>query len=88
MYVCVLDFPISLPLCFFDSFMLNFSSISQLGDGGDGGGVVLGGVPWGERALSIASQVVKQSEEDLQLFSFRTSPRGYIYVRLDKLSNE
>ncbi|ESQ28330.1 hypothetical protein EUTSA_v10018935mg [Eutrema salsugineum] len=61
----------------------------KLGDGGDGGGVVLGGVPWGERALSIAAEVVKQSEEeDLQLFAFRTSPRGYIYVRLDKLSNE
>ncbi|VVA94571.1 unnamed protein product [Arabis nemorensis] len=60
----------------------------RLGDGGDGGGIVLGGVQWGEKALSIASQVVKQSEEDLQLFAFRTSPRGYIYVRLDKLSNE
>ncbi|XP_010415553.1 PREDICTED: uncharacterized protein LOC104701546 [Camelina sativa] len=61
---------------------------SQLGDGGDGGGVVLRGVPWGERALSIAAEVLKQSEKDLELFAFKTSPRGYIYVRLDKLSNE
>ncbi|KAL1218487.1 hypothetical protein V5N11_001655 [Cardamine amara subsp. amara] len=60
----------------------------QLGDGGDGGGVVLRGVSWGEKALSIAAEVLKQFEEDLQLFAFRTSPRGYIYVRLDKLSNE
>ncbi|CAN8239014.1 unnamed protein product [Cochlearia groenlandica] len=61
---------------------------SKLGDGGDGGGVVLGSVPWGKRALSIAVEVVKQFEEDFQLFAFKTSPRGYIYIRLDKLSNE
>ncbi|XP_010511944.2 PREDICTED: uncharacterized protein LOC104787976 [Camelina sativa] len=61
---------------------------SQLGDGGDGGGVVLRGVPWGERVLSIAAEVLKQSDKDLELFAFKTSPRGYIYVRLDKLSNE
>ncbi|KAL0731382.1 hypothetical protein Bca4012_027476 [Brassica carinata] len=60
----------------------------KLGDGGDGGGVVLGGVPWGERVLSIASQVLKEYEQDLQLFAFRTSPRGYIYIRLDKPSHE
>jgi hypothetical protein len=61
---------------------------SQLGDGGDGGGIVLKGVAWGERVLSIAAQVLKQSEKDLELFAFKTSPRGYIYVRLDKLSTE
>ncbi|XP_010551377.1 PREDICTED: uncharacterized protein LOC104822006 isoform X2 [Tarenaya hassleriana] len=60
----------------------------QIGDGGDGGGVVLRGVPWGERALSIAVEVLKQFSSDVKLFAFRTSPRGYIYVRLDKLSNE
>ncbi|KAL0682938.1 hypothetical protein Bca4012_049786 [Brassica carinata] len=61
---------------------------AKLGDGGDGGGVVLRGVPWGERVLSIASQVLKESEKDLQLFAFRTSPRGYVYIRLDKPSHE
>ncbi|EOA33832.1 hypothetical protein CARUB_v10021312mg [Capsella rubella] len=61
---------------------------SHLDDGGDGGGVVLRGVPWGERVLSIAAEVLKQSENDLELFAFKTSPRGYIYVRLDKLSTE
>ncbi|RID74755.1 hypothetical protein BRARA_B01841 [Brassica rapa] len=61
---------------------------AKLGDGGDGGGVVLRGVPWGESVLSIASQVLKESEKDLQLFAFRTSPRGYIYIRLDKPSHE
>ncbi|KAF8096339.1 hypothetical protein N665_0312s0026 [Sinapis alba] len=61
---------------------------AKLGDGGDGGGIVLGGVPWGERVLSIASQVLKEYEQDLQLFAFKTSPRGYIYIRLDKPSHE
>ncbi|CAH8327121.1 unnamed protein product [Eruca vesicaria subsp. sativa] len=60
----------------------------KLGDGGDGGGIVLRGVSWGERALSIASEVLMQSEQDLQLFAFKTSPRGYIYIRLDKPSHE
>ncbi|CAN6843995.1 unnamed protein product [Brassica oleracea var. botrytis] len=71
-----------------DYVLVNFCSILQLGDGGDGGGVVLRGVPWGERVLSIASQVLKESEKDLQLFAFRTSPRGYVYIRLDKPSHE
>ncbi|XP_050373990.1 uncharacterized protein LOC126791565 [Argentina anserina] len=58
------------------------------GDGGDGGGVVLQGVPWGERALSIAREVLTQFSDDIKLFSFKTTPRGYVFVRLDKLSNE
>ncbi|KAJ0242811.1 Uncharacterized protein family UPF0090 [Hirschfeldia incana] len=61
---------------------------AKLGDGGDGGGVVLRGVPWGEKVLSIASQVLNECKQDLQLFAFRTSPRGYIYIRLDKPSHE
>lgn len=61
---------------------------AKLGDGGDGGGIVLGGVAWGERVLSIASQVLNEYKQDLELFAFRTSPRGYIYIRLDKPSHE
>ncbi|GMH01796.1 hypothetical protein Nepgr_003635 [Nepenthes gracilis] len=60
----------------------------QIGDGGDGGGIVLQNVPWGERALSIALEVLLQFGNDMKLYSFKTSPRGYVYVRLDKLSNE
>ncbi|KAL0420730.1 UNVERIFIED_CONTAM: Ribosome maturation factor RimP [Sesamum latifolium] len=60
----------------------------QVGDGGDGGGVVLQNCPWGERALSIAQDVLLEFGEEMKLFAFKTSPRGYIYVRLDKLSNE
>ncbi|KAI3465407.1 hypothetical protein Pfo_022070 [Paulownia fortunei] len=60
----------------------------EVGDGGDGGGVVLQNCPWGERALSIAQEVLQEFGEDMELYAFKTSSRGYIYVRLDKLSNE
>ncbi|KAM7468466.1 hypothetical protein LguiB_016028 [Lonicera macranthoides] len=61
---------------------------AKIGDGGDGGGVVLQNCPWGERALSLAREVLLQFGDGMELFSFKTTPRGYIYVRLDKLSNE
>ncbi|KZV39124.1 hypothetical protein F511_34810 [Dorcoceras hygrometricum] len=60
----------------------------KIGDGGDGGGVVLENCPWGEVVLSVAQNVLEQSGEDMELYAFKTSPRGYIYVRLDKLSHE
>ncbi|XP_073299972.1 uncharacterized protein [Primulina huaijiensis] len=60
----------------------------KVGDGGDGGGVVLENCPWGERVLSIAQSVLERFGEDMELYAFKTSPRGYIYVRLDKLSHE
>lgn len=58
----------------------------KLGDGGDGGGVVLQGLPWGDRTLSIAREVLLSFGDDIELFAFKTTPRGYVYVRLDKLS--
>ncbi|KAL8141832.1 hypothetical protein V2J09_014864 [Rumex salicifolius] len=60
----------------------------RLGDGGDGGGVELQNIPWGDRVLSIAHEVLSQFSDDIQLFAFKVSPRGYIYVRLDKISND
>ncbi|XP_031267652.1 uncharacterized protein LOC116126081 [Pistacia vera] len=60
----------------------------ELGDGGDGGGVVLQGVSWGERALSIAHEVLLLFGNDIKLYAFKTTPRGYVYVRLDKLSHK
>ncbi|XP_052186768.1 uncharacterized protein LOC127797700 [Diospyros lotus] len=60
----------------------------EIGDGGDGGGVVLQNCPWGEQALSIAHEVLLHFGDDMKLYAFKTSPRGYIYVRIDKLSNE
>ncbi|XP_016202910.1 uncharacterized protein LOC107643698 isoform X4 [Arachis ipaensis] len=60
----------------------------MIGDGGDGGGVALHNVPWGQRALSVAKDILKEFNEDIELYAFKTSPRGYVYVRLDKLTNE
>lgn len=61
----------------------------MIGDGGDGGGIVLGDVGWGERALSVAREVLQlQFGDDLVMYAFKVSPRGYIYVRLDKLTNK
>ncbi|KAL7611014.1 hypothetical protein Lser_V15G11635 [Lactuca serriola] len=60
----------------------------KIGDGGDGGGVVLQNCPWGEKVLSIAQDVLRQFGDDIEIFAFKTSPRGYIYVRLDRLCNE
>nr|XP_016469665.1 PREDICTED: uncharacterized protein LOC107792005 [Nicotiana tabacum] len=60
----------------------------EIGDGGDGGGIVLQNCPWGKQALSIARDVLLQFGDDMELYAFKTSPRGYIYVRLDKLPNE
>ncbi|KAL8228991.1 hypothetical protein R6Q57_013891 [Mikania cordata] len=60
----------------------------EIGDGGDGGGVVLQNCPWGDRVLSIAQDVLLWFGDDIEIFAFKTSPRGYIYVRLDRLCNE
>ncbi|XP_024994338.1 uncharacterized protein LOC112527773 isoform X2 [Cynara cardunculus var. scolymus] len=60
----------------------------KIGDGGDGGDVVLQNCPWGEKVLSIARDVLLQFGDGIEIFAFKTSPRGYIYVRLDKLCNE
>ncbi|WOH13436.1 hypothetical protein DCAR_0832946 [Daucus carota subsp. sativus] len=60
----------------------------EIGDGGDGGGIVLQNCFWGARALSIAQEILAQFGDDIELFSFKTTPRGYIYVRLDKLPNK
>ncbi|KAF5745757.1 hypothetical protein HS088_TW07G01350 [Tripterygium wilfordii] len=60
----------------------------EIGDGGDGGGVVLQGLPWGERALSLAHEVLSQFGDPMKLYAFKITPRGYVYVRLDNLSND
>ncbi|KAI3729266.1 hypothetical protein L6452_17919 [Arctium lappa] len=60
----------------------------KIGDGGDGGGVVLQNCSWAEKVLSIARDVLLQFGDDIEIFAFKTSPRGYIYVRLDRLCNE
>ncbi|PUZ68439.1 hypothetical protein GQ55_2G028400 [Panicum hallii var. hallii] len=60
----------------------------EIGDGGDGGGVVLRDVKWGERALAAAQEVLAGHFGDaVEMFAFKVSPKGYVYVRLDKLTN-
>jgi ribosome maturation factor RimP len=61
---------------------------AEIGDGGDGGGFNFQNCHWGERALSLAREVLLQFGEGIELFAFKTSLRGYIYVRLDKLAND
>nr|CAB3451958.1 unnamed protein product [Digitaria exilis]CAB3455718.1 unnamed protein product [Digitaria exilis] len=59
-----------------------------IGDGGDGGGVVVLDVKWGERALAAAREVLAgHFGDDVAMFAFKVSPKGYVYVRLDKLTN-
>ena len=60
----------------------------QMGDGGSGGGVVLNNVQWGEWALSIAFEALSQFGGDIKLFAFKTTPRGHVFVRLDKPSDK
>ncbi|TKW30484.1 hypothetical protein SEVIR_2G040800v4 [Setaria viridis] len=60
----------------------------EIGDGGDGGGVALRDVKWGERALAAAQEVLAgHFGDDVAMFAFKLSPKGYVYVRLDKLTN-
>lgn len=59
-----------------------------LGDGGDGGGINLGQTKWGERALALAKDVLQEFGSNFSLYAFKVSPEGYVYVRLDKLSDK
>ncbi|KAK3124468.1 hypothetical protein QOZ80_7BG0586960 [Eleusine coracana subsp. coracana] len=59
----------------------------EIDDGGDGGGVVLRDVKWGERALAAAQEVLADHfGDDFAMFAFKVSPKGYVYVRIDKLT--
>jgi hypothetical protein len=50
---------------------------------------VLREVSWGERALAVAHQVLSENfGDDMALYAFKVSPKGYVYVRLDKLTNK
>lgn len=60
----------------------------KMGDGGDGGGIVLRDVAWGDRVLSIAREILQQLGGNIELYAFKVSPNGYIYVRLDKLTHK
>lgn len=51
---------------------------------------MLRGIKWGENAFSIANDVLKLyfDAEDIKIFAFKVSPKGYIYIRLDKVSQK
>ena len=61
---------------------------AEIGDGGNGGGVALRDVKWGARALAAAEEVLGEHfGDDIAMFAFKVSPKGYVYVRLDKLTD-
>lgn len=64
----------------------------QPGDGLDGGGIVLGGAPWGEQVLAMAQGVLDDpefAEEGLALFGFRIYPeRRLVRIRIEKLTDK
>ncbi|XP_076948169.1 uncharacterized protein LOC143620346 [Bidens hawaiensis] len=57
---------------------------------GDGGVTVLQNCCWGEKALSIAKDVLLQFGDDIEIFGFKIYPvgRGGVYVRLHRFCNK
>lgn len=61
----------------------------QPGDGGDGGGIILGDAAWAKSALHLAEEVVAEFNGDLSVFAFKAwKDPSRIHVRLDKLSDK
>ncbi len=64
-------------------------SFGQVGDGEEGGGVVLGDSPWSQTVLDLATDVLAEFNGDLAIFAFKVfKESGVIRVRLDKLSDK
>jgi hypothetical protein len=61
----------------------------QPGDGGDGGGIILGDAAWAKSALHLAEEAVAEFNGDLSVFAFKAwKDPSRIHVRLDKLSDK
>jgi hypothetical protein len=61
----------------------------QIGDGEEGGGVVLGDSPWSQTVLDLATDALAEFNGDLAIFAFKVfKESGVIRVRLDKLSDK
>ncbi|BBN03776.1 ribosome maturation factor RimP [Marchantia polymorpha subsp. ruderalis] len=71
-----------------DDFWEEEEGEAKVGDGGDGGGVVLGETQWGSKALELAEEVVREMGTDFSIFAFKASTDGLVRVRLDKLSDQ
>jgi len=80
----------------FDSFFWGVLFLSlimckclQVGDGGEGGGVVLGDSSWGPKVLNLANDVLVLFNGDLAIFAFKVYEESdLIRLRLDKLSDK
>lgn len=71
-----------------DSYGIEEPAEPEVGDGEEGGGVLLGSTYWGSKALTIAQEVVLPFKDDLGIFAFKAANNGHVSVRLDKLSNK
>lgn len=61
----------------------------QPGDGGDGGGIILGDAEWAKSALHLAEEAIAEFNGDLSLFAFKAwKDPSRIHIRLDKLSDK
>lgn len=61
----------------------------QPGDGGDGGGIILGDAAWAKSALHLAEEAIAEFNGDLSIFAFKAwKDPSRIHVRLDKLSDK
>ncbi|CAM6010624.1 unnamed protein product [Sphagnum balticum] len=67
----------------------DFDLEPEVGDGGEGGGVVLGDSSWGQTVLDLANDTLAEFNGDLAIFAFKVSKESeLIHVRLDKLSDK
>ncbi|CAM6047770.1 unnamed protein product [Sphagnum compactum] len=67
----------------------DFEPEPEVGDGGEGGGVVFGDSSWGPKALNLANDVLALFNGDLAIFAFKANEESdLIRLRLDKLSDK
>lgn len=67
----------------------DFEPEPEVGDGGEGGGVVFGDSSWGPKALNLANDVLALFKGGLAIFSFKVYEESdLIQLRLDKLSDK
>ena len=65
--------------------------VVQVGDGEDGGGVVLAGVDWSSKVMSLAEEVLQEDgrRASFALYAFRVVPASkQVRIRLDKLTDK
>lgn len=68
--------------------ILATSILIKVGDGREGGGVVLAGTWWDKEASSLAKKVSLSLDGNIQIYAFRTTSNSIIQVRIENLSNK